>query len=180
MNFKKLVIFTLVGLACCFAFTYFVRVAFFTAGPYAAMLSYPLYALVSWPLIERSLLALIDGIRHTALQDVQGSFYSYQGLPIKVIEDENHCRWVPTSVIRKIANLSVTDHLFSKLYPSGWQLIGDEGHLRDDALVLYLSTASSQEAVRFKNWVQKNIVFPAQKTRARLGIVIQCATDAEL
>ena len=179
MSFKKLIIFTLFGLACCFAFTYFVRVVFGAAGPYAAMLSYPLYALVSWPLIQRSVLALIDILRHAALKDVQGRFYSYRGIPIKVIEGTDHCRWVPTSAIRKIAGTSVTDAVLARLYPSGWQLFDNKGHLREDALMAYLATASAMEAVRFKNWAQKNIVYPAQINRHQLGVKIDFANEEE-
>ncbi len=179
MDFKKLVFLTLVGLACCLAFTYFVRIAFFTAGPYAAMLSYPLYALVSWPLIQRSALAFIDSIRHVALRDVQGSFYSYRGVPIKVIVDRDHCRWVPTSAIRKIAGTSVTDSLLAQLYPSGWKLLDNQGHLRDDALIEYLSTACALDAVKFKNWALRNIVYPARITRDRLGVKLDPADEEE-
>ena len=177
MNFKKLVTFTLFGLACCFAFTYFVRVVFGAVGPYAAMLSYPLYALVSLPLIQRSVLALINSIRHAALKDVQGRFYSYQGIHIKVIEDTDHCRWVPTSAIRKIANTSVTDAVLARLYPSGWQLFDNKGYLREDALITYLSTASAMGTVKFKNWAQRNIVYPAQITRYRLGVKLDFSNE---
>jgi monomeric isocitrate dehydrogenase len=86
---------------------------------------------------------------------------------------------VPTSVIRSIAGVSTTDHLFSRLYPSGWRLFGNEGHLRDDALGAYLAGATSAQAIGLRNWAQRAIVFPAQKTRALRGIVLGPATEAE-
>jgi hypothetical protein len=178
MQYRKLFLFTALGLACCLAFSFFIRSVFGPAGRYAVLLSYPLYALVLWPLVERLTVEVIDRTRHAALKDVQGCFYSYQGFPIKVIEDADHCRWVPTSAIRSIAGVSTTDHLFSKLYPSGWRLFGSEGHLRDDVLGAYLASAASPKAIGLRNWAQRAIVYPAQKVRARLGIVIEPATEA--
>ena len=179
MDFRKLLLFTALGLVLCFAFSSFIHSVFGPAGRYAVLLSYPLYALVAWPLAQRLMAELVERTRYAALQDVQGYFYSYQGVPIKVIEDADHCRWVPTSVIRTIAGVSTSDHLFSTLYPSGWRLIGNQGHLRDDALGAYLASAASSRAIGLRNWAQRAIVFPAQKTRARLGIVLVAATEVE-
>ncbi len=178
MDFWKLVMYTLLGLACCYAFTSFIRIAYFAAGPYAAMLSYPNFALVSMPLLRRIVMTLIRHIREASLRHLQGKYYVYQGIPIKVTEDQDRCRWVPVGMVRKIAKISVTDHLFSTLYPSGWRVLDGEAHLRDDALVLYLASATSNDARRFGNWVQKNIAFPSHTARARLGIVIPRATEA--
>jgi len=112
------------------------------------------------------------GIQGAALNDVQGSFYSYQGIPIRVIEDDNHCRWVPIAAVRKVVGTKIQDATFASRYPNGWKLIGKKGHLREDALYLYLSDASSLETVKFKNWIQKTLVNPARKIRSQQGIVI--------
>ncbi len=179
MGFLKLITFTLAGLAFCYGFSSFIRAIFGPAGQYAVLLSYPLYGLVSWPLIQRLLAEFFARSRHAALADVQGYFYSYQGFPIKVIEDADHCRWVPTAAIRKIAGVSTTDHLFAKLYPAGWRLFGSDGHLRDDALGAYLASATSPNAIGLRNWARRNIVFPAHKARARLGITLEPPTEPQ-
>lgn len=179
MEIRKLVLFTLVGLACCYAFTAAVSSVSlpFFAGSHIAILTYPLYALVCLPLIERAIQASIYRLRHAALDAVPGSFYDYQGIPIRVIEDFEHARWVPAAMLRKIAGVTVSDQLLAQRYPTGWQLFDKVGHLRDDALMAYLATASSTEAVKFKNWAQRNLAYPAQKTRERLGIRLEDATQ---
>lgn len=179
MEIRKLVLFTLIGLACCFGFTATVSSVSlpFFAGSYVAILSYPLYALVCIPLLGRVLQASIYHLKHTAARDVQGCFYTYQDIPIRVVEDIEHARWVPVAVLRKIAGVTVSDQLLAQRYPSGWQLFEKRAHLRDDALMAYLSTASSPEAAKFKNWAQRNIAYPAEKTRARLGIRLENATQ---
>lgn len=179
MEIKKLLIYTLIGLACCFAFTATVSSVSlpFFAGSYVAILSYPLYVLVCLPLIRRTLSALIYRLRHAAFDAVPGCFYDYHGIPIRVIEDFEHARWVPAAILRKTAGVTVSDQLLAQCYPTGWQHFDKRGHLRDDALMAYLATASSTEAVKFKNWVQRNIAYPAQKTRERLGIRLEDATQ---
>lgn len=177
MEIKKLVLFTLIGLACCYAFTVTVRAVFFFAGPLVTLLSYPLYALVCLPLIGRALSALLYHLRHAAFDAVPGCFYDYQGIPIRVIEDFEHARWVPVAALRKSFDLLVSDQVLAQLYPNGWRVFDKHGYLRDDALMGYLSTASSPEAIKFKNWAQRSIAHPAQTTRARLGIRLENASQ---
>ena len=179
MEIRKLVLFTLIGLACCFGFTATVSSVSlpFFAGSYVAILSYPLYALVCIPLIRRALSALIYRLRHAALNAVPGDFYDYRGIPIRIIEDIDHARWIPAAALRKAANMTVSDEFLAQRYPSGWQLFSKRGHLRDDALMAYLSSASGVKAIQFKNWAQRNIAYPAEKTRKRLGIRLEDATQ---
>lgn len=179
MEIKKLVLFTLIGLVGCYAFTVAVRSVSlpFFAGSYVAVLSYPLYALICIPLIRRALSALVYRLRHAAFDAVPGYFYDYHGIPVRVIEDFEHARWIPVAMLRKTAGVTVSDELLAQRYPTGWRVLNKHAHLRDDALMGYLSTASSTEAIKFKNWAQRNIAYPAQKTRERLGIRLEDATQ---
>jgi hypothetical protein len=108
---------------------------------------------------------------------VPGYFYDYHGIPVRVIEDFEHARWIPVAMLRKTAGVTVSDELLAQRYPTGWRVLNKHAHLRDDALMGYLSTASSTEAIKFKNWAQRNIAYPAQKTRERLGIRLEDATQ---
>ena len=47
----------------------------------------------------------------------------------------------------------------------------------DDALVAHLSNATTPQAIKFKNWAQRNIAYPANKTRERLGIKLAAPTS---
>ena len=172
ISLTKLVLYTAFGLLCTLALTVFLQRAFGDSASMISILTYPLHALVSWPLIQRSVAALLYGIRSAALKDVHGSFYSYQGIPIKVVEDDDHCRWVPIVAVRKIVGTRVLDETFVSRYPNGWRKIGSQGHIREDALHHFLSDASALEAVKFKNWVLRSLVNPAKKIRSQKGIVV--------
>lgn len=176
ISLARLIAITAIGLGCSFALTVFLERLFGPSGATAAVLTYPLYALVSWPLVRRLSGTFFQGIRSAALKDVHGSFYSYQGTPIRVVEDIDHCRWVPVAAVRKIIGTKMLDETFAKRYPSGWKNIANKGHLREDALHHYLSDASALETIKFKNWVQKSLVNPAKKVRNENGIVIGLPT----
>ncbi len=164
---KTLVINTVVGLTLSLAFTYGVLRSL---GPAAAMLTLIVSLLILRPLVWRALGAGWRGAKSRALASVQGSFYSYQGVQVGVVEDTDHCRWVSTEAIRKITGSSLSDPLLARLYPSGWQLFGKQGYLRDEALLAHLAAATDANAIGFKVWVQRNIAKPAQTVRRRLGV----------
>ncbi len=118
------------------------------------------------------------GMRVAALGKLSGHHYEYQKWDVQVWEDESHCRWVPTARIREIVGNLASDQALAQIYPSGWQALGNPpmGHLRDDALVIHLAQASLTPAIKFKNWAERNINFPAEKMRKRMGVHLQPPT----
>lgn len=113
-------------------------------------------------------------MRVATLGKLNGHHYEYQRWDVQVWEDENHCRWVPTERIRLIIGNLASDQALAQSYPSGWQLMGQpaKGHLRDDALVTHLAHATMMPAIKFKNWAERNINFPAAQMRKRLRVQI--------
>ena len=113
------------------------------------------------------------------LKSLGGKHYKFQNFNITIWEDESHCRWISTELVRNIVGQLASDQALAKLYPSGHQYLEENrpGYLRDDALVLHLSQATTPQAIKFKNWAQRNIAFPAQKTRQRLGIKLADPTS---
>jgi hypothetical protein len=71
-----------------------------------------------------------------------------------------------------------SDEALATLFPSGHQRLGhsQKGYLRDDALVTHLANATTPQAIKFKNWVERNVAFPARRIRQRKGIAIAPAT----
>ncbi len=110
--------------------------------------------------------------RSLRLKSLGGTHYKFQNFTVNVIEDESHCRWIATELVRKIVGQLASDSALATLFPSGHQYLGKDkrGYLRDDALVMHLAHATTPQAIKFKNWAQRNVAFPANKIRERLGI----------
>jgi hypothetical protein len=117
--------------------------------------------------------------RSAVLKPLSGTNYRFQTFAVHVLESEDHCRWIATQEVRKIVGQLVGDAVLAKLFPSGYQCLGKEqkGYLRDDAMVAHLGQASTPQAIKFKNWVERNIAFPAQRVRCKKGIYIKPACE---
>lgn len=116
------------------------------------------------------------GFVHAALrQSQQGVHYQFHGNTMHVMEDTDHCRWLPTEDIRKLIPALPLDATLERTYPSGWQWQGKPplGLLRDDALLHYLQEAQSSTAIQFKIWVDRTVAHPARTARKRRGIYLR-------
>ena len=113
-------------------------------------------------------------MRRATLQPLAGIHYKFQTFTIHVIEDEDHCRWIATEEVRKVVGQLASDEALAALFPSGHQRLGknQKAYLRDDALVAHLANATTPQAIKFKNWAERNVAFPARKIRQRKGIAI--------
>lgn len=146
--------------------------AYYFFGAVGLVLSLPLLGI----LLSRIIIDFVDEMRlvakHAALHSVNGSFYSFQGVAIKVIEDDDYCQWVAAEEVRKIVGSGAPDRLLAQTYPDGWCVMGKppKGYLRDDALLLYLAKETSLRGIKFKVWVERNIVHQAKKQREKFGV----------
>ena len=113
-------------------------------------------------------------MRRATLQPLAGIHYKFQTFTVHVIEDEDHCRWIATQEVRKVVGQLASDEALAVLFPSGYRRLdkNQKGYLRDDALVAHLANATTPQAIKFKNWIERNVAFPARKFRQRKGIVI--------
>ena len=116
--------------------------------------------------------------RRSMMESMGGTYYQFQNFRLQVVEDDDHCRWIATEKIREIVGQLASDHTLAQLFPTGHQRLGDEqkGYLRDDAVMAHLASANTPQAIKFKNWIERNVAFPARKIRQRQGIVIRAAT----
>ncbi len=125
--------------------------------------------------------ALSWRFREFRLNPLAGTHYKFQNFTVHVMEDEDHCRWIATEEVRKIIGQLAGDQALAKLFPSGHQRMGKDqkGYLRDDALVAHLAQATTPQAIKFKNWAERNVAFPARRIRKRLGITISEASSSD-
>ncbi|OYU46370.1 MAG: hypothetical protein CFE44_02505 [Burkholderiales bacterium PBB4] len=123
---------------------------------------------------------LIDGaaelgwqVRASVLAPLSGKHYAYQGFQLRVLQDDDFGRWVALEDVRRIVGSGATEKALSQTYPTGLQTMEGKAHLRDDALMHYLSREPSSAAIKLRNWAERSIAYPARVERKRRGIYLR-------
>ena len=157
------------------------RLALCTAVAWTAWRCFGLTAMVTTaPLfgvaLARPLLDLASDLRHharaRALDRVQGHHYAFRGIPVQVIEDLQHERWVRAADVRRILGHTASDGALALSYPQGWRQLGNppQPHFSTAALIAHLAKETTPEALRLRHWVEREVAFPARRRRELLGI----------
>lgn len=140
-------------------------------GAALMVVSAPLYGMA----LARPLLDLASELRHATRaavwRPVEGRHCVYRGTPVQVLEDDEHVRWVRAADVRRILGHTASNGALRLTYPNGWQIMGApaEPHFSDDALIAHLRTERSAQALRFRQWAERTIAFPAQRQREKLS-----------
>ena len=105
----------------------------------------------------------------------EGRHHAFRGNPLQVLTDTDRQRWVRLADVRRIVGVTASDGALQLTYPNGFRRVGKaaEPHLSDEALLAHLVNESSPVAVKFRPWVEREIVFPARRERDRLGIRLE-------
>jgi hypothetical protein len=138
-------------------------------GAYGLGSSLALYGvLLAHPLVE--LAGELRGrLREEAFRPIEGNFWSYKGRRLTVIEDEQHVRWIKALDVARIIGVTLNHASLEQNHPQGYRRFGELPCFSDETLLLFLAKQSSPEAIRFRNWVEKDIAFPARRLRERLA-----------
>ena len=141
-------------------------------GRMAVVWTSPLFAAA----IARPLMSLASKIRHKlrayVWMPVHGLHYSFRDVTIRVVEDDDRCRWVNLADVRKIVGVTASDGALATTYPDKVKAMGKPAqvHMRDDALVAHLGKVNQPTALRLRTWVERNIAFPGRRVRKIYGI----------
>ena len=116
--------------------------------------------------------------RERVWRDVEGRHFAYHGRPLHVLHDESHCRWVRAADVRRIVGYTASDGALALTYPNGYRVMGNPPlpHFSDEALIAHLAKEAGPKAIRFKNWAEREISFPARRLRKRYGIRLEAPT----
>ena len=142
-------------------------------GTVGLVLSAPLLGIAFTRLVIDAAAEMGWRARSAVLAPLSGNHYVYQEYTLRIIEDEDFGRWMATDDVRRIVGNGATDKALAQTYPSGWQKLNGRGHLRDDALMHYLSREPSSRAVKLRNWTERSLAFPARTERRRRGIYLR-------
>lgn len=119
----------------------------------------PVIALVSW--IYRTM-------RNLVYADVEGRYFEYKGNPINIIEGNGSERWLSFSDIRRTLTDLPRYATFQKIYPNGTRIDSAPATqwVESLALVDFLRKSQDPTTIRFLRWLQREVVFPAEKKQA--------------
>lgn len=133
-------------------------------------------ALALWgPLLARPLLDLAGDLRRQMRAAVwaskEGRHFVFRGTPVAVREDVDHRRWIRVADLRRIVGFTASDGALSLSYPQHWHSDprGD-AWLEAEAVIVHLRREPGPQALRFVQWMEREVAFAARRQRERLGI----------
>lgn len=142
--------------------------AYLPFGAKALVLLSPLFAIVlAAPILE--LLAQMPVLaRWHAFRGFHGRYFAYRGTQVVVHDDALGHRWVELPAVRRLVPALPGDIRLARLHPKA--MVPGEGRqpsqLRADELLACLQALPGDDAVRFRNWLQREVVFPAARARS--------------
>lgn len=130
------------------------------AALYAALVARPIIDLVA---------ASNYAAKAAALADVQGKWYQHRGNRINIAEDIENARWLLTSDVRKIVAALPRDEVLAKHFEGRAGFVDEyEGfRLRADALAEYLRKSTDAPSLRFREWLDREVMGGRRNPRAR-------------
>lgn len=136
-------------------------------GPIGALVASPIPALVLVRPVLQLLAASARETKRLALRRLEGVYYSFRGVPVAVLEDDDQNRWVSLRDARKVLQSLPRDQVIRKLASSGVQQgEGAAGNfVQVDDLIAILGKAQATQAVKFKAWLQRDVYFPSGAAR---------------
>ena len=104
-----------------------------------------------------------------AFRDLDGRHFHYKGILVDVVEDADSYRWMRLADVRKIVTGLPADQVLRNLFPEGLQdpPASKAVCIKAEALLQYLQKATDPGTLRFKLWLEREVVMPAIRLRER-------------
>jgi hypothetical protein len=121
------------------------------------------------PVLE-GFLWLVERLRRRAYADVEGRYYQFSGNPIDIVEEADGARWLALAQVRRTVDGLPPFASLQRLDAGGVRR-GDDGRERIEArtLVQVLAKAQALPTRRFVVWLEREVIFPAQRKARRGG-----------
>lgn len=134
-------------------------------GIFALVFAAPLFGLaLARPIID--LVASSHGTSKAfALRKVQGRYYQHRGHGIDIAEDDEDFRWVLMADARKAVPGLPRDEVLQLQFGERFgRLAQSDGlRIRADALAESLARARDPDGVKFKVWLERDVIKPSGK-----------------
>jgi hypothetical protein len=106
-------------------------------------------------------------MRLWAYRDVQGRYHSFKGQSIDVMDDEDDHKWLRASDVRQVVEHFPRDESLLQLFGSKAKTLGPvhDAWIQAEALHSYLVRSTQTKSIRFKVWLQREVILPSDKRR---------------
>lgn len=141
-------------------------------GPFGTVIAAPLLAAA----IARPVINLVGNVRHGMRErvwlPVHGEHFVFKDSAVRVLEDDELCRWVSVDDARKAAGLQLKDSTLAAWAGPRLRMMGKpaRAYLRDDAFLEYLGRSTAPVTLHFRNWLERTVFLPGEKLRKSRGI----------
>ena len=141
-------------------------------GPLGLAFAAPLWGMtLAGPLMDLAGAAYAT-TRRMALSPLEGRHFEHRGVPLDVAQDERHHRWLSVRDLRRLLRGLPRDAALRRLVP---EALMDDTRLRGlrieaEALLALLRRSTDPDSLKLRNWLEREVVFPAATQRRRLGI----------
>jgi hypothetical protein len=138
-------------------------------GAFAVAVAVPLFGM----LMARPLIDLVAessyASKAAALASVQGKWWMHRGHRIDIAEDIENVRWLLASDVRKILKGLPRDEVLEKQFGerAGPVETFDGFRIRADALGEYLLKSTDTPSLKFKVWLDREVMGGTHNPRAR-------------
>jgi hypothetical protein len=116
-------------------------------------------------LLEKS----VELTKAIAYKDIEGRHFEYKGRTIDVREDLTGARWLRVDDVRKIVPDLPQPRTLQNTMPDGLGYLESPRILRISAAALddYLKKSHAQPSLRFRVWLQREVIYPSRQSRHR-------------
>lgn len=131
----------------------------------AVVITAPLIAWALTQMFTAGLGASVRAVKEVAYRDVHGQYFEYKGHPLKIQQDDDGQRWIRLQDIRAVISALPRDEVMLRMqqHAVGRPQGARELFIEATALHRYLERHQSDPAIRFRNWLQREVVAPAQR-----------------
>lgn len=112
---------------------------------------------------------IYDQLRERAYADLAGRHYQYKTNPIDIADGSGGARWLSVADVRRTIKGLPRFELLCRTCPDGVRVDDRGGFEQIEARALWalLAKAQDDETLRFRHWLQRQVIFPAQTQAAR-------------
>lgn len=107
--------------------------------------------------------------RRAALEDLQGRYWAHRGQRLDIAEDADDARWLLLADVRKVLPGLPRDEVMQVQFGERTAVIEPSPGLRirADALADYLRKSTDTASLKFKNWLDHEVMLGSKNPRIR-------------
>ncbi len=153
-------------LIACSVFTF---VAWRWIGLVGIVISAPLFGIA----LARPILEAIEAsalfAKWLAYRKLNGRHYEHRGYSVDIAEDSTFDLWVKIDDARKVLPDLPSDQVLERMFPEGILIASSQrvGRIRAEALVSYLGKSTEANSLKFRLWLRREVLLPANNRRKR-------------